>query len=237
MDFARFVQLIETQTLWFARADQLEDPLEATFTDAELEYFRSQRPPEGVLGRSTLENFTRQSKFMRATTYVNSWRAGEGESLAMWDLYGKGSGIVAVKSSIGLLKNELASFGGPAFVAQVRYMDWRAISFSNNVLVLCARKDSSYEHESEVRAMIWEVASPNQPIFREQFPNANPWGARTVNDPPFGVSVSVNVGRMITEVIVGPRERPWVAELVRRLLSKYNLRSAIKVSDRLTARG
>jgi len=37
MDFARFMQILETKTLWFARADQFEDPLEGTFTDAERE--------------------------------------------------------------------------------------------------------------------------------------------------------------------------------------------------------
>src|ERR1035441_7707637 len=36
MDFARFVHLIDSQTLRFPRTDQFEDPLEGTYTDAEL---------------------------------------------------------------------------------------------------------------------------------------------------------------------------------------------------------
>jgi hypothetical protein len=235
MDFARFVQLIESQTLWFARADQLEDPLEATHTDAELHHLRSWVPPAGHVGRSLLEAYQGTTKMMRSTTYVNCWRAGAGESLAMWDLYGKGSGIVAVKSSVGLLKNELTSFGGSVHIAQIRYIDWGCAFWDNNALVMCARKDSSYQHESEVRAMIWEAESSNHPIFSKLVGNTN-WDARGISDPPFGIEISVDVKNLITEVVVGPREQRWIAELVKRLLKRYELQSSITVSDRLTPR-
>jgi hypothetical protein len=36
MDFAKFIQMIESKSLWFTRLDQLEDPLEGGHTDAEL---------------------------------------------------------------------------------------------------------------------------------------------------------------------------------------------------------
>ena len=87
-DFAKFLHLLETRTLWFARVDQFEDPLEATYTDAELKHLRALQP--GVA-----ESHSRGVEFIRATGFVNCWRAGSDESLAMWDLYGKGSGIVA----------------------------------------------------------------------------------------------------------------------------------------------
>ncbi len=41
MGFAKFIDLLETQTLWFPRTDQFEDPLEGTYTDAEIEHLRS----------------------------------------------------------------------------------------------------------------------------------------------------------------------------------------------------
>jgi hypothetical protein len=236
MDFARFIHLIETQTLWFARVDQFEDPLEATFTDAELNYFRSQAPPPGSTGRSMLEAFQGATKMMRASIYVNCWRAGAGESLAMWDLYGKGSGIVAVKSSVGLLKAELASFSASIHIAQVNYIDWDTHNWNINSLVMSARKDSSYQHESEVRAMIWEVIPLNSPAFLGIAGTDKPWQERTSLDPPYGLQVPVNVSKMISEIVVGPRESSWVAELVKRVLDKYNLRLSIKVSDRLTPR-
>ena len=110
MDFARFVQLLEYRSLWFSRTDQFEDPFEGTFTDAEFDYFKNQHLPEGIIGdRSILSTFIGANRMMRATTFINCWRQGAQESLAMWDLYGKGSGIVAIKTTAERLEQELNS--------------------------------------------------------------------------------------------------------------------------------
>jgi hypothetical protein len=157
----------------------------------------------------------------------------------MWDLYGKGSGIVAVKSSVGLLKHEMASFAGAIFIAQVRYVDWSSAPWDNNALVMCARKDASYQHESEVRAIIWEMESSTAPVFLSLAGTTDAkvsWHVRAKTDPPYGVDMSVDICRLITEVVVGPRERPWVADLVKSVMKRYGLAQPVKVSDRLTPR-
>jgi hypothetical protein len=237
MDFARFVQMLETQSLWFSRMDQLDDPLEACFTDAEIEYLRSQAPPPGNPGRSMHETFVGMSHFMRVTTYLNCWRAGAKESLAMWDLYGKGSGIVAVKTTVEQLRNELNSIDTRMFLGQVRYVDWNSAPWDNNSLVMCARKDSCYEHESEVRAIIWEDSTlSSTALFPQEETVMKPFDQRTVIDPPFGINIPINLSRMITEVVIGPRERPWIFGLVTNVLTRYNFHVPIVVSDRLKPR-
>jgi hypothetical protein len=233
MDFAGFVHLLETQTLRFSRADQFEDPLEGTLTDAELEYIHSNQLPSEDFGITLRQAYVGMSKFMRVTTYVNCWRAGGGESLAMWDLYGKGNGIVAVKSTVGLLKNAFNGFSGSIFLAKVLYIDWATAPWHDNALIMCARKDSSYQHESEVRAMIFEPEHAKENVFSV---NPKAWYDRTVNDAPLAIEVSIDVSTLITEVVVGPRERPWVAELVKRVLKRYGLQPLISVSNRLTPR-
>jgi hypothetical protein len=97
MDFAKFVDMIEGRTLWFARIDQLQDPLEGTHTDAEFAWIRKNLKAKRA--QALVDVF----KFARAELYVNCWHSGKAESLAMWDLYGKGSGVVAVKSTVGRL--------------------------------------------------------------------------------------------------------------------------------------
>ena len=94
---------------------------------------------------------------MRVTAYVSCWRAGQAESMAMWDLYGKGSVTVAVKTTIGNLKKAISESPRQIFLAEVKYIDWSLAPFDNNSLVMCFRKDSSYEHEKEIRAVIWDV--------------------------------------------------------------------------------
>jgi len=44
--------------------------------------------------------------------------------MAMWDLYGKGSGTVAIKSRVGLLKEAFANDPNPIWIAQVNYQPW-----------------------------------------------------------------------------------------------------------------
>lgn len=241
MDFAKFVQLIESQALWFPRADQFPDPLEGTLTDAELDHLRSlpEIPVRPV--RSVAETSLLRQRLIRTSTFVSCWRSGDGESLAMWDLYGKGSGIVAVKSSVGLLKTELASFHGPVYIARVDYIDWRTALPDNHAYAMCARKDSSYEHESEVRAIILEWEAPSSSASASSVLAGSsaakvPWQERTANDPPLGLQVAIVLREMITEVVVGPRERPWVAELVKSVMTRYGLGQPITVSNRLTPR-
>jgi hypothetical protein len=236
MDFAGFVHLIETQILRFSRADQFEDPLEGTLTDAELEYIRSNPLPSEDFGITLRQAYVGMSKLMRVSTYVNCWRAGDGESLAMWDLYGKGNGIVAVKSTVGLLKNEFNRFSGSIFFAKVLYIDWASAPWHENALIMCARKDSSYQHESEVRAMIFAPVHADEDENSLLSGNPKAWYDRAVKDAPLTIEVSIDVSALITEVVVGPRERPWVAELVKRVLKRYGLQPLISVSNRLTPR-
>jgi hypothetical protein len=213
MDFAKFVHMIETKTLWFSRQDQFEDPLEGTYTDGELEHFRSS--PD--TSRFDLIKLT------RGTNFVNCWRSGSAESLAMWDLYGKGSGIVAVKTTVKLLKQAVSSFPKRVYLTKVDYIDWNTAPLTGNFLVGCARKDLSYEHEKEVRAMIWETAPAGSTL-------------QTIYDGPVGIEVPFDPQLFITEVVVGPREPGWVAPLVQRIMTLYGLPHPVKTSNRLKAR-
>jgi len=208
MDFARFMQMIESRTLWFSRLDKLEDPLEGAHTDAELAGIR--KHVEQKRAKQLISLF----RSARKDAYVSCWRAGKTESLAMWDLYGKGSGIVAVKSTAGLLKEAVKSYEEAVFISEVRYFDWNEAPGLDNVLVACSRKDLSYQHEEEVRAVLIDSA-PRQKV---------------------GMAVSVDIDNLITEIIVGPREKEWVARLVEKIKKRYDLPQSVLASDRLKPR-
>jgi hypothetical protein len=184
-----------------------------------------------------LEAFTAMNEFMRKTAYVNCWRSGVAESMAMWDLYGKGSGIVAIKTTIGLLKSALSASDIQVFIGEVKYVDWGTAPWHNNHLVMCARKDTSYSHESEVRVIVWEAScNVKSDFFQRTFPDREPVDKRTRNDPPYGVRIPVNLSTMVTEIVVGPREKPWILPLIQDVLRKYDFSFPIRASDRLTPR-
>ena len=154
---------------------------------------------------------------------MNCWRSGSAESLAMWDLYGKGSGIVAVKTTVELLKQAVSSFPKPVYLTKVDYIDWNTAPLPNNLLTVCARKDMSYEHEKEVRAMIWETPPARSTL-------------RKLYDGVVGIEVPFDPRLFITEVVMGPREPGWVAPLVQRIITVYRLPHPVKTSNRLKAR-
>jgi hypothetical protein len=138
MDFAKFVDILENERLWFSSVSQFKDPLEGTHTDAELESLRK------TFETAEAEDYIKLSRQTRRMFYVSCWHFGSSESLAMWDLYGKGIGIVAIKSSIGRFKQAIAGCERNIFISNTKYVDWDAASGSRNLLVTCSRKDVSY---------------------------------------------------------------------------------------------
>jgi hypothetical protein len=212
MDFAKFVEMLESRTLWFTRLDQLEDPLEGTHTDAELAGIRKR------LQKTQAQALIDVFRHARNDLYVSCWRFGSTESLAMWDLYGKGSGIVAVKSTVGRIREAAATYDKPVYISKTKYVDWNAAPGLDNVLVACTRKDLSYQHESEVRV-----------IILGEFNRLN-------TKRSLGIRLPIDVERVITEVMVGPREQKWVLQLVEQVMKRYGLPQRVVASNRLTPR-
>ncbi len=223
MDFAKFIRMIETESLWFSSVDRVEDPLEFLLTDAEMATMQSLCLGESSLSRTNANEYSKIPQWMRDTAFINCWRAGNGESLAMWDLYGKGSGIVAVKSSIGALKDVLSGTKGPIRIAQIRYIDWDSEALPHDPLQLCARKDKSYEHEAEVRAIIWRQDNER-------------WVDEITDKTTHGIPIPVDIRKLFTEVVVGPREGPWVGDLMKDIKKRYTLPQPVKTSNKLTPR-
>lgn len=211
MDFAKFVQMLESRAMWCARIDQLEDPLEGMHTDAELAGIRKHLRERRA---QALIDVFRSS---RSEVYVNCWRSGPTESLAMWDLYGRGSGIVAVKSTVGRLREAVSAYVQPLYISRVKYVDWNTTPGLDNVLVACSRKDISHEHESEVRLILTDFN------YRET--------KRTL-----GMPLPVDIRQLITEVMVGSREQEWVVQLVQQVMKRYGLAQPVIASNRLTPR-
>ena len=246
MDFAKFLDLLEKQSLWFSRLDQFEDPLEGTLTDAEIEHLRSVDADNAAQGMPPIsDGYLRGTKYMRTTAYACCWRAGAWESLAMWDIFGKGSGIVAVKTTVGNLKQAIAESHLRIFLGEVNYLAWNLAPWQLNGLVMCFRKDSSYQHEAEVRAIAWDVDIVGRNMSdaliaaqsRSDYPtNSDPFVLRKEDGQP-GIEVPLAAARFITEVVIGPREKAWVAGLVERVLKRYGLEIKMTISNRLTPRG
>ena len=150
--------------------------------------------------------------------------------MAMWDIYGKGSGVVAIKSTVGLLKEAFATYKWNVHVARVKYIDWNEGGWDGNGLTLCIRKDISYSHESEVRGIIWGLEPQPQ-----GGPSVITYGP-DMTQMPTGLEVEVDPARLITEVIVGPKEQTTTYNLVKEIMNQYGLPQPVLASSRLQRR-
>jgi hypothetical protein len=237
LNFVKLVDLIERRRLWFARVDTFEDPLEGTHTDAEFEHLRALPPPPSPAGEPTLaEQYVDMTHKYRETMYVNCWRAAVTESMAMWDIYAKGSkgsGVVAIKSTIGRLKETLSAHPRKVFIGRVKYVEWSRVAWRLNPLPMVMRKDLSYEHEQELRAVLSGLGEGCElPIASYSL---SPEGEH-ISHWPRGIEISCDPEKLVTEIVIGPREQEMFEKVLDPMLRRYGLAIHVTASDRLKAR-
>jgi len=234
LNFVKLMDMLERRQLWFARVDTFEDPLEGTHTDAEVEYLRALPAlPSPVKGFTLEKQYVGITQMYRETMYVNCWRAAATESMAMWDIYGKGSGVVAIKSTVGRLKEALGAYPRKVFVGRVKYVEWSEVAWNLNGLAMVMRKDLSYEHEEELRAALWGlITEGDSPIVSYSL---SPEGKVLFHGPP-GVEIRCDPQKLVTEIMIGPRDQEMFEKVLEPMLRRYGLAIPVTASDRLKAR-
>jgi hypothetical protein len=220
MDFTKFVSLLDTEALFFSRADQLSDTWEGAHTVENLRrrstMLAQEQIAEQMLGMS---EFYRS---LRIHTFLSCWHISDVESAAMWKLYVTHNEGIAVQTTFERLT---ASFEGDeneifkVYVGKVRYLDYdHGVFRDGNSFVPFFHKRLSFEHEHELRAII-------QPIF----PGSGPLTAAE----PFadGLLIPVNLKQLIESIYVAPTSERWFADLVESMARKYGIDASVRHSD------
>ncbi len=171
MSLERFVSLLKTESLFFARADCFRDKYEGSYPKLEIEHHRVESERITNLsnkGNNDLEiqkNIQASSDFakrMRKLTLINCWHYNESESFAMWDLYSENGKGIAIQSKINLLKESLHDTDFDIRIGKVRYLDYKKDIFYNkdefphynrNAMTPFVHKRKAFIHENEYRAM------------------------------------------------------------------------------------
>jgi hypothetical protein len=223
MEFPKFVDLLERNTLWFSRLDRLEDPREGRLTARTKELLRRREQGDG-------DRIIHAYEYLRPSMFVNCWYASKGESAAMWRLYSPKGYAIAIRSSIGRLKKALASTRDQVMIGRVAYVDSDRFSYGDppNLFAPCLIKDRRYAHEREVRLLRWGV----QEMLGAANDNSGTLTSKLANLPA-GMRVPVDVAMVIRGILVDPHAEVWVRELLERLLVRFGIRSAARQSDLL----
>lgn len=125
MDFAKFVNLLQTKKIHFHKASDFGDRFEGSVPEIiekarRIEYQRAHEkgeiPPNGHTIHAEI------NKCLRRFTYLNCWHMKEEESVAMWEKYGGSDRAVAIRSTIRNLRRALDGHDGPAvYFAEIEY--------------------------------------------------------------------------------------------------------------------
>lgn len=214
MDFTKFVALLETRTLYFPALAELEDPYEGIMDEPSRREARERHPP----------SFAAMEALTRAVTCVSCWHMNEDESAAMWKVYCAEDAGIAIRSTPARLYQSIdASCKQGMYIGRVQYgrpwADTTRISVYG--VALCKRRSFSYENE--LRA-IW--SRPFRPS-RGQLADGTP----AIKVEPGGAPVPIDPDVLIQSVRVAPKAPPWIANLIRRLPSRYGLAMDIEQSS------
>lgn len=231
-DLAKFLSLLQRRALYFPRVDKLAalDPYEGYYTDAEhlqLDGLTFDSAPKEFRERMALETpekfetFMQQERYargdfarqMREMTFVNSWHMQDHESAAMWSLYLKSADGIAIRTTYARLEKAFEPYREfDVMLSPVRYMDYSAESFGfGNVLWPFIHKRKSFEHERELRAIIWTIEHGKNDLQNNKFASTP------------GLYVDIDIDILIEAVYVAPSAEPWFVDVVAEVLRRFNV--------------
>lgn len=225
MNFTKFVSLLDSQAIHFSRADVFDDPFEGTIPGATVKFM------EGLLGDKTEDpkelaaEFVHLNNTLRKFTYVNCWHLNPFESDAMWRLYALAEQGIAIQSTVARLRDALQAAPEEIHFGLVRYVDYEVIDpaiFANG-LTPFIHKRKSFEHERELRAIIW----------MDRFDSAEPYEEDGIwLTPPQDriIAVPMDIQSVVENVVVSPQSPEWFVSLVESMTKKHGLKLPITQS-------
>ena len=243
MSLEKFVNMLETKSLFFTRADKFEDPFEGFIPPALVELYR-----ESVKHATLDENFTeiliKIDESSRKYVMCNCWHQNEEESMAMWEKYHMRNGGIAIKTTACDLKDSLSD-KHDIFIGKIEYNSHKFYGykftqhFKNSRLSSGKKwtyfpyfhKRQAFEHEHEVRVII-DVDR----FVREHLEGLN---LKTILETEFpdicdiGMLFNADVKRLINEVIISPYAEKWVTDTVKSVVHKYGFDFEVSPSELL----
>jgi hypothetical protein len=248
MDFAKFVDLLDKQALFFPRATLFNDAYEGSVSN-ETVRSRPEIIDKIILGfEKEIQNSLRKTmaskcefqslerRWARDWTYISCWHKNDHESAAMWSLYASSNQAVAIQSTFDRLYNcleprKVPPFGEP-ILGLVSYIDYEKEIIPQNFYLsefFCKRK--SFSHEEEIRAVIQELPlipreldKEGEVIISEEY---------IINDykPIEGKSFEINVNNLIERIYVAPTAPKWFFDLTVKVLKKYGFNKEVRHSS------
>lgn len=234
LDITKFVSLLSLKSLFFCRLDKLEDHFEGTTSKPNFElrkesyrYLNNLFPNRKQLTEEEIEinvksQYASDEKF-KAVNCVCCWNKFKNESAALWKIYSDLHKGVMIKTNINDLISSFKDTPEELDLSEIKYIDYeKEYMPDHNLTYPIIHKHNAYYFEDEVR-IINTVKYGNKFTFD--------WDSEKVKN---GKYISVDITKLINEVVVSPYAENWYFELISDLCSKYGLESITIVKSKLS---
>ena len=211
MSFEKFADILATESLFFSRADKYDDKFEGYI-------------PESIIVSYESAGIRIDPNSFRPYVMCNYWHQGAEESMAMWDKYHLRNNGIAIKTTLGNLKNSLPDEPN-MFIGEIEYIEsHNQIEMPENPSMASLvyspyfYKRTPFEYEQEARAII-DIASISRDVPYE-----------------FGKPLEINVQTLMgenSEVIVSPHADKWIARTLKLIVKRYEFRFPVNCSKLL----
>jgi len=166
------------------------------------------------MGKTLLHLFDMNRKLM----LVNCWYQSDYESDAMWQLYSN-SGI-AIQTTFGNLKEAVSGSGDRVLIGQVKYIDYEkeGLYFLSGLAPFLFKR-LSFEHEKELRAVIWNIPDTNEKDFNND--------TIPIEVLDHGKFSKIDLDTLIESIYVSPVAPAWFQTLVTSILKRYGINKPV----------
>ena len=244
-NFEVFVNLLDTEALYFTRADKFEDPYEGFIPQSIIDAYKQSL--KRVTPAEFVEAIMKRHEASRKYVMCNCWHQNVVESMAMWEKYHMRNSGVAIKTTMEKMKNSLLSEYS-IYIGKIEYIhgntddDQYMQNFLQNDIPLAKKltyfpyfqKRKEYEHEQEVRLIV-----DIDPFISEAFHNQtveNVDSLLEIGLPDIcdiGMLFNIDVNMLIDEVIVSPYAKDWITETLRSVVQKFGFNFHVRPSTLL----
>lgn len=211
MDFWKFLNLLETKSLYFSNSDNLGDNNEGRIPHFIYVRMLEEDKKNGNNQNQTLNSFLERE--LRKSHLISSWCFAERESFAMWKMYAKDKTGIAIETNLVLLKESFKNTSRDIYIGEVNYINEENYYFTtSNMFYPFITKLDFYRFENEIRCI---TVTDSTEIAESKL-------------------VEVDLRSLIKKIHISPNSKPEFRNLIELLKEKNGLEFELcysKISD------
>ncbi len=211
MDFWKFLNLLESNALFFSNSENLGDNSEGRIPPYVLKKMAIKEAEDGTDENKHTINYL--ENVARKNFLISSWCYAERESFALWKIYAKDKSGIAIETDLTALKQSFNNTSRLIFIGEINYINEKNYYFDlSNLFYPFVTKLDHYSFENEIRCI---TESDDYEKNKDNL-------------------VDVDLNGLIKKVHISPNSKPEFVKLIELLKKEYKLSFEIcysKIND------